>query len=246
MLPPAPTAAEMRHREREFSHRHGTGQYLADVILGANDGLVTTFAVVAGASGARLPAFVVVVLGLANLLADGLSMGLGNYLGQKSERDYQRRQRQREEAEVIQFPDIERREVAEVFTAWGFGGPLLEQATDTIAAVPKRWVDFMMREELNIIEDQPASPARRGLATFVAFIIAGLVPLIPYVLRLSGATAVQVSIGMTAAAMVLVGASRSIITVQKWYWGGLQMLVVGGAAAGVAYLVGFMVARWIG
>lgn len=245
MLPPAPVATETRHREREHSHRHGTGQYLADVILGANDGLVTTFAVVAGASGARLPAFVVVVLGLANLLADGLSMGLGNYLGQKSERDYQRRQRQREEAEVIQFPDIERREVAEVFAAWGFDGPLLEQATDTIAAVPKRWVDFMMREELNIIENQPASPARRGLATFVAFIIAGIIPLIPYLLRLSGAKAAHISVGMTAAAMVLVGASRSLITIQKWYWGGLQMLVVGGAAASVAYLVGFMVDRWI-
>ena len=103
----------------------------------------------------------------------------------------------------------------------------------------------MMREELGVIEDHPASPARRGLATFVAFAAAGMVPLLPYLLRLSGTATVQASIVMTATAMFAVGASRSRLTVQKWSWGGLQMLLVGGSAAVAAYAVGFLVERWI-
>lgn len=229
------------------AHHHQTGgKYLADLILGANDGLITTFAVVAGASGAQLPAFVVVVLGLANLLADGLSMGLGNYLGQKSEVDYQRRQRQREEDEVVRLPDIETEEVAAVFRHWGFTGTMLDAATRTITSDPKRWVDFMMREELNIIEHHPASPARRGTATFISFVIIGLLPLLPFLFGFGGSNAVSASVAVTAVALFTVGAARSLITVQRWHWGGLQMLGVGGIAAGTAYVVGFLVQRFVG
>ena len=230
----------------EAHHQQASGRYLADVILGANDGLVTTFAVVAGASGAQLPAFVVVVLGLANLLADGLSMGLGNYLGQKSEVDYQRRQRRREEDEVRHLPDVETEEVKTVFRQWGFAGKLLNEATGVITADPKRWVDFMMREELGVIENHPASPGRRGFATFIAFVTIGLLPLLPFLIGWHGPAAVMGSVAITGVALFSVGASRSAITIQKWYWGGLQMLLVGGTAAAVAFLVGFFIERLVG
>lgn len=240
------SAASIPAKHTETHHQQTSGKYLADIIFGANDGLVTTFAVVAGASGARLSAFVVVVLGLANLLADGLSMGLGNYLGQKSERDYQRRQRQREEDEVVRLPDVETEEVAAVFRQWGFTGAALAEATRTITSDPKRWVDFMMREELNIIEHHPASPARRGTATFAAFAAIGLLPLLPFLFGFHGQNAVLGSIIITAASLFTVGAARTLITVQKWYWGGLQMLGVGGIAALTAYLVGFIIQRFVG
>ncbi|TSC76304.1 MAG: hypothetical protein G01um101431_925 [Parcubacteria group bacterium Gr01-1014_31] len=237
--------ARLQHELADKRQGTASGRYLADFIFGANDGLVTTFAVVAGAQGAHLAPFTVLIFGLANLLADGLSMGLGNYLGQRSEVDYQRRQRLGEIEEIEKFPEMEKEEVEEIFRRWGFTPPLLQEAARTITADKKRWVDFMMREELGVIEDHPASPARRGLATFVAFAAAGMVPLIPYLLRLSGVAAVQASIVMTATAMFAVGASRSRLTVQKWYWGGLQMLLVGGSAAVAAYAVGFLVERWI-
>lgn len=229
----------------EAHHQQAGGKYLADLILGANDGLVTTFAVVAGASGAKLSAFVMVVLGLASLLADGLSMGLGNYLGQKSEVDYQRRQRQREEDEVERLPEVETEEVATVFRAWGFQGQLLDDATRVITAEPKRWVDFMMREELNIIEHHPASPTKRGMATFLSFVTIGLLPLVPFLAGFSGQTAVAGSVALTAGALFSVGAARGLITVQRWHRGGLQMLLVGGIAAAVAYAVGFAVQRLV-
>lgn len=239
-------AAERELTHSEAHHHQTGGKYLADVIFGANDGVVTTFAVVAGASGAGLPAFVVVVLGLANLLADGLSMGLGNYLGQKSERDYQRRQRQREEDEVARLPDVETEEVAAVFRRWGFTGAALTEATRAITSDPTRWVNFMMREELDIIEDQPASPARRGLATFLSFAAIGLLPLLPFLFGFYGPNTMLGSVAITAAALFIVGAARSLITVQTWYWGGIQMLGVGGIAAATAYLVGFAIARFFG
>lgn len=237
---------EAAHALHDTHHSQTSGRYLADVILGANDGLITTFAVVSGSVGAQLPASVVVILGLANLLADGLSMGLGNYLGQRSERDYQQRQRQYEEHEVRVFPAMERREVEQVFRSWGFSGQTLAAATEVITSKPERWVDFMMREELGIIEDHPASPARRGLATFVSFVVVGLLPLVPYVLGVSGGAAVAWSALATGLALFTVGAWRSRITVQSWLWGGVQMLLVGGVAAAVAYAVGYFVSQLVG
>ncbi len=111
---------------------------------------------------------------------------------------------------------------------------------------PRRWVDFMMREELGIIEDHPASPGRRGLATFGAFVAVGFLPLLPYLAGLAGGRAVAWSAGVTACALFAVGAWRSRVTVQSWWWGGAQMLLVGGTAAAVAYAVGYAVARVVG
>lgn len=237
---------EIAHAAHDHHHGQTSGRYLADVILGANDGLVTTFAVVSGSVGAQLPATVVVILGLANLLADALSMGLGNYLGQVSERKYQQRQRQMEEHEVRHYPTMERREVEHIFKEWGFTGETLKSATEVITSNKNRWVNFMMREELNIIEDHPASPSRRGLATFIAFVVAGFLPLIPYVLEVGGESAVGWSALATGLALFMVGAWRSRITVQSWSWGGVQMLLVGGSAAAAAYLVGFVVSKLVG
>lgn len=240
------TQQEAAHAAQDTHAQQTSGRYLADFILGANDGLITTFAVVSGSVGARLPAAVVVILGLANLLADGLSMGLGNYLGQKSERDYARRQREYEEHEVRHFPAMERREVREILRRWGLEGATLEAATAAVTADPRRWVDFMMREELGIIEDHPASPGRRGLATFIAFVVVGFLPLLPYLIGSAGGRALAWSAGVTAVSLFTVGAWRSRVTVQSWWWGGVQMLLVGGTAAAVAYAVGYAVARVVG
>ncbi|MDD5110079.1 MAG: VIT1/CCC1 transporter family protein [Patescibacteria group bacterium] len=245
-MPKRNGAGPATHDEADRLQRSVSGAYLGNFILGANDGLVTTFAVVAGASGAKLTAAIVIIFGLANLLADGMSMGLGNYLGRRSELDYHRRQRQHEHDEVERFPGHEAQEVREAFQRWGFSGPRLEEAVQTITNDKKRWVDFMMRQELHIIENQPASPARQGLVTFAAFVAIGIIPILPYFVGLNGTRALWSSALLTAGSLFAVGASRSAITVQKWYWGGVQMLLVGGSAAAVAYLVGFVMERFVG
>ena len=129
--------ARLQHELADKRQGTASGRYLADFIFGANDGLVTTFAVVAGAQGAHLAPFTVLIFGLANLLADGLSMGLGNYLGPRSEVDYQRRQRLGEIEEIEKFPEMEKEEVEEIFRRWGFTPPLLQEAARTITADKK-------------------------------------------------------------------------------------------------------------
>jgi VIT1/CCC1 family predicted Fe2+/Mn2+ transporter len=170
-----------------------SGRYLAEVIYGANDGIVTTFAVVSGVAGAALDPSIVLVLGAANLFADGFSMGMSNYLSRRSELDYQRSKR----------------------------GSDAGAATDP--------------------EPEPESadgksPRRTAFVTFLAFVVAGWAPLVPYILEL--APTFPFSIGFTGLAFFLVGASRSLVTARSWYRNGAEMFLVGMTAAVVAYTVG--------
>jgi VIT1/CCC1 family predicted Fe2+/Mn2+ transporter len=162
--------------------------YVRDLIYGANDGIITTFAVVAGVAGASFEARVVVILGFANLLADGFSMGASNFFAIRSDEAVRR----------------SRREAA--------------------------------REPF---------PARHSVATFLAFVVAGVVPLLSYVLVLR-ADAFASAVALTLAALFLVGAARSLGTVVRWWRSGGEMLVVGAAAAAVAYGVGAWISRLTG
>lgn len=157
-----------------------SGEYIAEVIYGANDGIITTFAVVAGVAGAALEPSVVLILGIANLLADGFSMGMSNFLSQRSDLDYRR----------------------------AAGDP---------------------------IENEKA-PSRTAVATFLAFVLAGWLPLIPYLAGFRSTFAL--SIAFTAAAFFLVGASRSLVTDRPWPTAGAEMFAVGMVAAGVAFAAG--------
>ena len=158
-----------------------SGAYLAEVIYGANDGIVTTFAVVAGVAGAALDPGVVVVLGVANLLADGFSMGMSNFLSRRSAVAYE--------------------EVAG-----------------------------------NDVDDDGKPPVYTAAVTFLAFVVAGWTPLVPYIFELQ--PLFQLSIGATAVAFFAVGASRTVVTRRGWLYSGTEMLAVGMVAAGVAYGTG--------
>ncbi|MEO1655508.1 MAG: VIT1/CCC1 transporter family protein, partial [Bacteroidota bacterium] len=125
--------------------------YLGEFVYGGIDGSVTTFAVVAGAAGANLPSSVVIILGFANLIADGFAMSIGSYLSTKSEKDNYEKHRKIEYWEVANWPDKEREEIREIYQAKGFEGELLEKVVETITADKDRWVDVMMKEELEMI-----------------------------------------------------------------------------------------------
>ena len=152
--------------------------YIGDIVFGASDGLITTFAVVAGVVGASLAPSVVIILGVANLLADGVSMAAGDYLGHESEDE----------------------------------------------AVGAR---------------RHHTPQMSAVAIFIAFVLAGLVPLIPYIFGGSGPTAFYISAGLTLASIFAVGAMRTIVTRRPWLTSGLEMLAIGSIAAFVAYIVGY-------
>lgn len=140
-----------RHRKIEdLFHQRRAGTYINDLVYGANDGIITTFAVVAGATGASLPPLVVIILGFANLVADGISMGASNYLGTKSELDYQRAQRQKEEWEIDHLRNLEIQEIEDIYRERGFTGKDLERAVALTIVDRGKWVDVMMRDELGI------------------------------------------------------------------------------------------------
>ncbi|MEM7011097.1 MAG: VIT1/CCC1 transporter family protein, partial [Verrucomicrobiota bacterium] len=211
-----------------------------DFIYGAIDGAVTTFAIVAGVAGAGLSSGVVIVLGVANLIADGFSMAVSNYLGTRAEYQQTRKARREEESHIDRYPEGEREEIRQIFAAKGFEGAELEKIVDTITADRKRWVETMIREELGLSLNHP--PAwKAGLATFVAFGLAGSIPLSPYLFDLAfnlPGFAFAWSSTMTAAAFFAVGALKSIFVSEHWLASGAESLGIGGAAAGIAYAIG--------
>ncbi|MBI3252381.1 MAG: VIT1/CCC1 transporter family protein [Candidatus Omnitrophica bacterium] len=206
--------------------------YLRDFVFGAVDGLVTTFAVVAGAAGAGLSSRVVVILGTANLIGDGFSMAVGNYLATQADRDLLQKARQIEAMHIEKIPEGEREEVRQIFARKGFKGPALENAVGIVTSDPQLWIDTMLKEELGLPLDIP-SPGRAALATFAAFVLVGAVPLLT-------PSSFPASAFLTAMAFFAVGAFKGRWTGRPWHRGGAETLFVGALAASLAYLTGFI------
>lgn len=213
--------------------------YLGDFVLGAVDGAVTTFAVVAGVAGAGLSSGVAIVLGLANVLADGFSMAVGNYLKAKSDHEVVQRARQIEERHIEQHPEGEREEIRQIFQSKGFEGNLLERIVSVITDDRERWIDTMITEELGL-QLEPASPIKAAWTTFIAFMLAGLIPLAPlFITGYIGAnTAFTASAIATALTFLGIGLFKGHVVNQPLLRSGLETLLVGGCAASLAYLVG--------
>ncbi len=224
-------AASIRARISEPSPQ----SYLKDAVLGAIDGAVTTFAIVAGVVGANLSLKVIVALGIANVLADGFSMAAGNYSGTKAELDHAKRLRAIEEKHIKTVPDGERAELREILSQKGLSGDVLDAATDAIAENRDGWIDLMLVEEYGLSPVDP-HPMRAAFATFTAFLLAGLVPLLPYLFGLENPF--QLSIWATGITFFAVGAIKARWSLTPWWRSGLETLAIGGTAAVIAYSVG--------
>lgn len=215
--------------------------YLRDFVYGAVDGTVTTFAVVAGSAGADLTGGVVIVLGAANLLADGFSMAVSNYLGSRAEGQLAQRARRTEERHVRLVPEGEREEIRQILEGKGFHGDDLERAVAVITADRRLWVETMLREELGLSLDQP-DPRRAALATFVAFVVAGSLPLLPFAWQFLASARIdgtfRWSSVATAIAFFAIGAAKSRFVEARWWAEGVRTLALGGGAAALAYVVG--------
>lgn len=239
------TPEAIRDRLQRISS-HG---YLKDFIYGAIDGAVTTFAIVAGVAGAGLSSGVIIILGLANLIADGFSMAVSNFLGSRAEQQAQEKARQQEIEHIELHPDGEREEVRQIYAAKGFSGRELEHIVKVITSDKERWLDTMLREEYGYGE-RHHSAAKAGAMTFVAFLIVGAVPLLSYVINWvspgSFASPFVWSAVLTAIAFFSVGASKSMFVMQHWITAGLETLAMGGAAAGLAYAIGSMLKGAVG
>lgn len=229
---------EHGHSQQEIIARINAPQgrgVLRDLVYGAIDGSVTTFAIVAGVAGAGLSPFVIVALGLANVLADGFSMAAGNYSGTKAEQDNIRRIRAIEERHIDRYPQGERSEVREILAQKGLSGQVLTDATREITADKDNWISLMLEGEYGLGGIDP-HPMRAALATFGAFLIAGLIPLVPFVLGLPDAF--RLSAIMTMGVFFAIGALKSRWSLAAWWRSGLETLAIGGVAAAIAFGVG--------
>lgn len=232
--------------DEDVRREHGLGSsynWVADFVYGGIDGAVTTFAVVAGVEGAALSLPVILILGFANLFADGFSMAVGKYSSDKADLEQYERLRQVEFEHLKTKTEHERWEIREIMESYGFEGKELNRAVEVITSNPDVWVDLMMRNEFNMTKENVA-PVKGAVATFLSFILVGFIPLIGYVFKgvlgLSYDRLFILTAFFTLAALFVVGAVKSKFSARKWYWSGLETMFIGGLAAGIAYLVGYL------
>jgi len=219
---------------------HQFEKYLGEFVYGGIDGCVTTFAVVAGSVGAGLDSAIIIILGFANLLADGFAMSVGAYLSTKSEQENYHKHKQVEYGEVDHLPEAERKEIREIYAAKGFEGELLDQVVAVITKDKEIWVDTIMKEGLRIIPED-RSPFWIGTTTYVSFILIGIIPLIAYVVDYFspiGKNVFLMSSILTAFGFLIIGGLKTYVNQTPVVKGILETLILGSIAAVVSYFVG--------
>lgn len=223
----------MSHAETHFT----ASQIVRDAVIGAADGLTVPFALAAGLSAAVDSTRLIVTAGLAEIAAGAIAMGLGGYLATRSDADHYDAEWSRERREIEEKPGAERAEVRDILGAYGMTGHALDAAVVAITANRERWIDWMMRFELGLERPDRAQARISALTIALAYVVGGLIPLLPYVLLSSVTTALTVSAAATAFALLLFGAGKARFTGLPVVRSALQTVVIGGLAAGAAFLL---------
>lgn len=217
--------------------------WVGDFVYGGIDGTVTTYAVVAGVQGSGLPVSVVLILGFANLLADGVSMAVSKYSSDHAEKERIQRIRRLEYQSVSEQPEEEKAEIEEILRNHGFHGEELVSAVTVFTRNKDAWVELMMRYEHNVTEDS-IYPMRSAIMTFVAFNVIGIIPLLGYVVSPLIAVDTQTIFLWTSFttlfALFIVGAIKSKVTDEQWWKAGVKTVLLGSVAAALAYVVGYL------
>lgn len=233
---------EKKHTIKEIKERLTVSKrhnYLGDFILGAVDGTVTTFAVVSGVAGAGLKSEVAIILGLANLLADGFSMAISNFLRVKSDKGIIEKTRKNEEYHIKEIPEGEREEIRQIFALKGFEGETLEKIVESITSNPKLWINTMLTEELGLSLESP-DPFKAGLITFCSFCTIGFIPLIPFFLLffIKSFNVFFLSSIVTAFSFIIIGFIKGKVLSRNLVKSILETLFIGYGAASLAYVIG--------
>lgn len=225
------------HLEKHFR----APQFVRDIIIGTSDGLTVPFALAAGLSGALVASGVVVTAGLAELTAGAISMGLGGFLAAQSDAQHYATERRREVSETKTVPRVEEQEVIQVLTSYGVGPSHAREVARALEHRPKAWVDFMMRFELGLEKPKPRQALKSALTVGGSYALGGFVPLAPYFFFSAPNAALPVSIGITALALVTLGAVKATFTSKHPVRGAAETLFIGALAAGAAYLLARLV-----
>lgn len=229
---------QTRHTERHFT----AGDTVRDIVIGMSDGLTVPFALAAGLTGAINSADIIVTAGLAEIAAGSIAMGLGGYLAAKSDAEHYAKEHEREKREVVEIPEEEKREVAQVFQSYGLSYDESEPLVEALAKHPKKWVDFMMRFELGLEKPDPKRAFVSAFTIAASYIAGGLIPLAPYIVTLyvkqaTVVTALFYSVGMTLLALLIFGFIKGRFTGTRPVRSALQTALIGSLAAGAAFLI---------
>ncbi len=224
--------------QRTEEHVTGGGK-IRSIILGLNDGLISTFTLLIGVAAATISEgnTIIILTGLAAMVSGATSMGLGEYISSKSEVHYIRNEMKREKAEIVLFPEEEKEEVREIFEKMGFQGGNLDSCVETITSNKQVWLDFLTKSELGL--DEPENPAIGAILTFFAFVFGSSIPLLPYFLNLGFISLLFSSI-VSFGMLFIAGASKSKITGERPLKGAIEMLIVGTIAFIVSYSSGIL------
>jgi VIT1/CCC1 family predicted Fe2+/Mn2+ transporter len=221
------------HVEKHFA----STALVRDVVIGMADGLTVPFALAAGLSGAVNSLHVVVLAGLAEIAAGSIAMGLGGFLAAKGDAEHYASERLREEREIVERTRDEEEEIYEIFEQYGVERSESMPVLEALKRRPKAWVDFMMRFELGLEEPQANRASRSAITIAISYVVGGLVPLVPYMVGHSLSSALAASVVITLAALILFGGVKGRLTGAGTLRSALQTVVIGGLAAGAAYLL---------
>lgn len=237
----AETLADLAGRAAEPWHKTGSGGFLRNVVYGFNDGLTANFGLVAGVIGAEVAPHIVLLSGLAGMIADALSMGASGYLAAKSEQEVYAHEIAMEKEEIRIMPEVEEEELALVYQTKGIEAGIARKMAAEVMRDSQRALDEQVREELKIGEAH-ATPFKEGWVTGAATAVGAFIPVAPFLI-LSGRTAVWLAFAVAMLSHFAVGAARSFFTGRGVIRSGIDMFVVGLGVAGVGYLVGDVIAK---
>jgi len=221
------------HVEKHFT----AGETVRDIVIGMSDGLTVPFALAAGLSGALASSGLIVTGGLAEVAAGAIAMGLGGYLAAKSDRDHYQNEKRREIQEVEEKPEQEKREVAEIFNAYGLKDEQIAPILHAFQNNHTDWVNFMMRFELGIEEPDPKRARVSAFTIAASYIVGGLIPLAPYMVLGNVRDALHLSCLVTVIALAIFGYIKGRFTGNKPFLSAVQTIIVGSLAAGVAFAI---------
>ena len=225
----------MQHVHDE--HHMESSDFLRDVVIGMSDGLTVPFALAAGLTGAVTSSSIIVIAGIAEIVAGSIAMGLGGYLAGKTDQDHYNSELQREGHEVEYEPHIEKEEVRMFFENLGLSEEMQLKATEEIAKDKKQWVDFMMKFALGLDKPDPKRATKSAMNIGISYAIGGIIPLSPYFFFANSREALVYSVIATLICLFVFGYFKSKITGVPVIAGAVKVMLIGAVAAGCAYLV---------
>lgn len=228
------------HKRDDFIHHNKSvdGSLVREIVFGMEDGMVSTLGAITGIAAAAQNHYLVVLAGFVVISVESISMAVGSYLSNKSEKEIDERKVYEEKTELKEYPEEEKKELIAMYINEGWPAPLAKEMTAVAAENPKLFLKEMVLRELKIIPDDMGNPLRNGIAMGISYVIGGSLPLVPYILISHISTAIIVSIPVTLAGLFFLGVGTSRYSKRAWWKAGLEMLVLAALAAAIGYGVG--------